>query len=468
MPDLAHRPVAVDLFCGAGGMSLGFEQAGFDVVAAVDSDRTHAAVHRFNFPRCKVVEADAADVTPAQLKKAVEVGRRQHGLPAGTHVDVVFGGPPCQGFSVGGLLNPNDPRNRLVEQFVRLVIALKPRAFVLENVPAMASRALPGETSPVPDWLAERMDGAGFHLGVPAALNASRFGVPQDRRRLLIVGTLKSNELPAAPVARVAPHPKRPGRRPVPGEHGHDDTDPRLPVGPTVADALSGLADLDDFAVLFEQECAVIPADDRQTLRERASTYARVLAHGTMDADDRSWPRRRSPSMLTASLRTVHSDVVVERFAATLRGDREPISRFIRLHDEGIAPTIRAGSTPDRGSFSAPRPIHPTLPRVISVREAARLQGFPDWFRFSAAKWHGFRQVGNSVCPPVARAVAETIVEALELPRTTPTERIALGEVSLLRIASGGGRSAAKAALTQLQIRAKPDPGDVSRQARAA
>lgn len=447
---MARRPIAVDLFCGAGGMSLGFEQAGFDVVAAVDSDRTHAAVHRFNFPRCEVVEADAADVTPQRLAAAVEAGRRKHGHAAGTHVDVVFGGPPCQGFSVGGLLNPNDPRNRLVEQFVRLVIAAKPRAFVLENVPAMASRALPGETSPVPDWLAHRMERAGYELGAPMILNASRFGVPQDRRRLLIVGTLKADTPPSAPAPRVAPHPKHPDRRPAAGETGHADTDPLLPAGPTVADALSGLPDLDDFAALLQHECVVIPPPQRRELRERASAYARLLRHGTMDDDDLSWPRRRSPSMLTASMRTVHSDVVVERFAATSPGDREPISRFVRLHEQGIAATIRAGSTPDRGSFSAPRPIHPALPRVISVREAARLQGFPDWFRFSAAKWHGFRQVGNSVCPPVARAVADAIVEALELPRVAPAGRLALGHLRLLRVASGGGRSAAKAELTRL------------------
>lgn len=453
LPEMRQRPVAVDLFCGAGGMSLGFEQAGFDVVAAVEHDRTHAAVHRFNFPRCEVIEADAADITPERMVAAVRAGRARHGQEDGGQVDVVFGGPPCQGFSVGGLLDPNDPRNRLIEQYVRLVVALQPRAFVLENVPAMASRALPGETDSVPDWLANRMEHAGYSLGAPMILNASRFGVPQDRRRLLIVGTRNPDTPPPGPVPRVAPRPKRPGQRPSSGEWGHADTDPRLPAGVTVADALSGLPDLDDFEELLLRESAVIPNADRRALREQASTYARILSWGRMDDDDCSWPRRRSPSRLTASLRTVHSDAVVERFRATLPGDREPISRFVRLHDQGIAPTLRAGSTPDRGSFSAPRPIHPMLPRVISVREAARLQGFPDWFRFSAAKWHGFRQVGNSVCPPVARAVADTIVQALDLPRVAAEERIELGEPELLHVASGGGRSAAKAELKRLQGR---------------
>lgn len=446
---VARRPIAVDLFAGAGGMSLGFEQAGFDVVAAVESDPAHAAVHRFNFPRCEVVGADAAEVTRERLMNAIDAGSRAHGHDAGASVDVVFGGPPCQGFSVGGLLNPNDPRNRLIEQFTRLVLALEPRAFVLENVPAMASRVLPGEHGSVPDWLARRMKRAGYAIGSPMTLNASRFGVPQDRRRLLIVGTLAPVPPPAAPASRVAPRPKHPARRPGKGELGHVDTDLRIPPGPTVGEALSGLPDLDDFPELLRDECVTLPAEARRRLVRGASDYERALVDGRMDDQDRSWPRRRSPSMLTASLRTVHAAGVVERFSATSPGDREPISRFARLHADGIAPTLRAGSTPDRGSFSAPRPIHPSLNRVISVREAARLQGFPDWFRFSAAKWHGFRQVGNSVCPPVARAVAETLLDPLGLDRVWPDERLVLGRPFLLRTPAGAGRSAAKARLAR-------------------
>lgn len=143
----------------------------------------------------------------------------------------------------------------------------------------------------------------------------------------------------------------------------------------------------------------------------------------------------------------MHSSEVTERFAATAQGDREPVSRFLRLHLHGLAPTLRAGSTPDRGSFSAPRPIHPVYDRVISVREAARLHGFPDWFRFTAAKWHGFRQVGNAVCPPVARAVATALSDALGCSKIRPSERMPLGDAKLLLVASGGGRAAAKAKL---------------------
>lgn len=449
----------MDLFAGAGGMSLGFEQAGFDVVAALEFDPAHAAVHAFNFPRCEVVQEDAADVTSERLQAAVAAGLRRHGRSdGGARVDVVFGGPPCQGFSVGGLLNPNDPRNRLVEQFVRLVLALKPKAFVLENVPAMASRVLPGELSPVPEWLSARMQRAGFEVGAPMVLNANRFGVPQDRRRVLIVGTARSVSSPSMPAALVAAQAKQPVGSPRVGEVGHFGTDAGLPAGPTVGDALAGLPDLDGFTALLRSDAAVMDARQRRRLRDDASAYARALVDGRADDNDLSWPRRRKPSVLTSSLRTVHDPSVVERFAATTPGEREPISRFVRLHADGISPTLRAGSTPDRGSFSAPRPIHPTLPRVISVREAARIHGFPDWFRFSAAKWHGFRQVGNSVCPPVARAVAEAVRDALGLPAVRATQRLELGAPSLLRVASGAGRAAAKAGFVHAAPRADRTP----------
>lgn len=426
-------------------MSLGFEQAGFDVVAALEADPAHAAVHRFNFPRCSVIEADAADVTGERLRRAVSEGLRRHRRDGDdSPVNVVFGGPPCQGFSVGGLLSPNDPRNRLVEQFVRLVIELRPGAFVLENVPAMASRALPGERVTVPEWLTHRMDRSGYEVAAPWTLNASRFGVPQDRRRLLIVGMRRPTALPSQPEPTVAPMPKHPGRPLRPGEAGHHQTGRSLPPGPTVGDALDGLPDVDLFEQLLHHDFVTLEGDHRERLMKTESVYGKALVRGAADKHDLSWPRQRTTSILTASLRTIHASNVAARFARTQPGGREAISRFVRLHPNGIAPTLRAGSTPDRGSFSAPRPIHPTFDRVISVREAARLQGFPDWFRFSAAKWHGFRQVGNSVCPPVARAVGEAVRSALELPGVKPTERLKLGKPTLLLVASGAGRIAGK------------------------
>jgi DNA (cytosine-5)-methyltransferase 1 len=448
------RPVAVDLFAGAGGMTLGFEQAGFDVVCAIELDPAHAAAHRFNFPLCEVLEADARSLTTDELKGAVASGLRKHGRNPETEIDVVFGGPPCQGFSVGGLKDPEDPRNRLVEEYARLVCALSPKAWVLENVPAMATRSLPGDDSPfVIDWLKKRMQRAGYKVVASGVLNANRFGVPQDRRRLIAVGTRDkvSVELPPAISAG---RPRTPGgRNPRPGELGHPDTLANLPGCPTVADALGDLPNLEQYNELWTSDIVALTKWDREAMQSGPSQYARRLTGDLEDADDLSWPRRRSPSRLSASMRTSHGVDVIRRFAATQPGERESVSRFLRLHPDGIAPTLRAGTAPDRGSYSAPRPIHYAYNRVISVREAARLHGFPDWFRPTAAKWHGFRQIGNAVPPPLARAVAIQVREAFDWDAEQPRQRrLKLGDTDLLRVASGGGRSAAKRLMEETEL----------------
>ena len=422
-------------------MALGFEQAGFDVVCAVERDPAHAAAHRFNFPQCDVLEQDAASVAGSRLRQAVRDGLRRHGRAEEEYrVDVVFGGPPCQGFSVGGQLDPHDPRNQLVKEFARLVVALKPSAFVLENVPAMATRVFPGEENSVPHWLARRFALAGYDVALPAVLNASHFGLPQDRRRLLVVGVRRGQALPSMPRATHAARPKVPTRTARRGEHGHSKTMPALPIGPSVRDAISDLPDLDEFDELLRCDAVMLSQAVRECMQCVASPYARLLSGLDVDESDLSWPRRRRPSRLTSSLRTVHGAEVLERFSAVQPGEQDPVSRLVRLHFDGISPTLRAGSAADRGSYSAPRPIHPKYDRVISVREAARLHGFPDWFRFSAAKWHGFRQVGNAVCPPLAKAVAESVRQALQLPAEKPQTRLGLGDPNLLLTSSAAGR----------------------------
>lgn len=443
------RPVAVDLFAGAGGLSLGFEQAGFDVVCAIEFDPAHAAAHRFNFPLCEVVKADACTLTPSQLRGAVASGLRKHGRDPGAPVDVVFGGPPCQGFSVGGLGDPEDPRNRLVEEYARLVAALGPSVWVLENVPAMAKRSLPGDDDSrfVIEWMTDRLGKDGYKVTSSGVLNANWFEVPQDRRRLIAIGT-RDDVAVELPSSITAGRPRVPGTTPRPGELGHLDTPVGLPACPTVAEALGDLPNLDLYEELRSTDLVALSVDDRELAKDSASNYARKL-RGELSGDDGdlSWPRSCSPSRLSASMRTGHGVDVVERFASTLAGEREPVSRFLRLHPDGVSPTLRAGTAPDRGSYSAPRPIHHEHNRVISVREAARLHGFPDWFRPTAAKWHGFRQVGNAVPPPLARAIAVQVRSAFswDCERPEPKEgRLKLGDPDLLRVANGGGRSAAK------------------------
>jgi Site-specific DNA methylase len=113
-------------------------------------------------------------------------------------------------------------------------------------------------------------------------------------------------------------------------------------------------------------------------------------------------------------------------------GKNRKISRFHKLHPQGLCNTLRAGTPSNRGAFTSPRPIHPYTPRCITVREAARLHSYPDWFRFQGTKWHGFRQVGNSVPPLLAKAVASEIIKLLGIIPSQPTEKEKLGDDALL------------------------------------
>lgn len=156
-----------------------------------------------------------------------------------------------------------------------------------------------------------------------------------------------------------------------------------------------------------------------------------------MDMTDFGYGREFDLNMLTSSLRTEHTELSKQRFMATEHGKTEPISRFRKLPPDGFCNTLRAGTDSARGAFTSPRPIHPFLPRVITVREAARLHSYPDWFRFHTTKWHGFRQIGNSVPPLLGRAVASEIIKALGLKPRKPTALLQSGDVDLLSIDMG-------------------------------
>ena len=207
---------------------------------------------------------------------------------------------------------------------------------------------------------------------------------------------------------------------------------PGAMTGPTVWEAIGDLPDLDRFAVLTATDEVRLPPRTLGAMERKASDYASAMRG--RDRQDLSHPRLWDKSLLTGSARTAHTITSVQRFASTSPGDTEPVSRFYRLHPAGLCNTLRAGTGSERGAFTSPRPIHPKLPRVISVREAARLHSIPDWFRLHATKWHGFRQIGNAVAPRMGRAVAETVVDALKVAPPLPRKRVALGDIQLLNM----------------------------------
>lgn len=391
-----ERPVAIDLFAGAGGLSLGFEQAGFDVVAAVEHDPIHAAIHELNFPNCAVLCRDVARLTGEEVRAAAKLGRRT--------IDVVIGGPPCQGFSLIGHRVLEDPRNSLVFHFLRLVTELKPRLFLMENVPGMATG---GHTELLHELIA-RFSQEGYRVRIPwRILNAAAYGVPQDRRRLFLLGSRGDTKLPAYP-------------EPTAAIRGAVRVFDDLPPGPSVMDAIGDLPEIEDFPFLTDSDA--LPC----TLRG-GSRYARLLRGDLRDPGDYSHPRQVDRGILTGCRRAEHTRLSRTRFAATAGGDTEPVSRFFKLPPNGLCNTLRAGTASDRGAFTSPRPIHPISARCISVREAARLHSFPDWFRFHRTIWHGFRQIGNAVPPLLARAVGLEMMAALGEQPKQPGELLALG-----------------------------------------
>lgn len=390
---ISRRPVGVDLFAGAGGMSLGFEQAGFDIAAAVEIDPIHCATHEFNFPRTATICASVVDVSGNDIRQQADLGDAD--------IDVVFGGAPCQGFSLIGKRALDDPRNQLVFHFVRLIDELRPKYFVFENVKGLTL----GKHADFLHELISALEERGYDCLLPyRVLNAADYGVPQDRRRLFLIGARRGLELP---------------RYPETSE-----------TAATVADAITDLPNADAFIELYASDAV-------RTLWETHAPYARRLRGLDRDPSDFAYRREFDIDLLTSSLRTEHTELSKSRFLATEPGKTEPISRFRKLPADGLCNTLRAGTDSARGAFTSPRPIHPTLPRVITVREAARLHSYPDWFRLHSTKWHGFRQVGNSVPPLLARAVASEIVRALGIAPSCPCEVIERGSEDLLYLDMG-------------------------------
>jgi DNA (cytosine-5)-methyltransferase 1 len=396
------RPTGIDLFAGAGGLSLGFEQAGFDVCAAVEIDPVHCAAHAFNFPNCAVISRSVVGLSGEQIRKAAGIGGRP--------VDCVFGGPPCQGFSLIGHRAIEDPRNSLVLEFVRVVAELEARTFVFENVKGLTI----GRHKQFLRELVAAFNDAGYDVRMPwHVLDAAHYGVPQHRERLILLGARRGTSLPDYPVPRTNPAD---ARKRIPGLH----------VGPTCHDAIGDLPDADRFAALIESDSV------RTTAFGSAAAYAKELRCLSEGAWHYGYLRQWNPEMLTSSARTTHTDISRRRFAETLQGHVEPISRFFKLAPNGLSNTLRAGTDGARGAFTSPRPIHYERSRCITVREMARLHGFPDWFRLHATKWHGARQIGNSVPPPLARAIAGQVMKALEVTAVRPEELQSLGSQALL------------------------------------
>lgn len=340
----------IDLFAGGGGFSLGAHWAGFDVAAAVDIDPILTSSFKHNFPGTPLFNLDISSLKGAELHKL-----------AGGQVDGVIGGPPCQGFSTIGRRLPGDPRRSLVLDFFRLVSEVEPRFFLMENVRGLGHD---GNRQLLADGL--KLVSSRFDILGPEVLDAADFGAATRRSRLFVAGMRKDA---ANPLTRGEIIARR--RRPQ-----------------TVRAAIWDL--------LSATEVGENEGFD-------------VWRHGSGRATAYAQRMRSANRLFTGHRSTQHSKKVLTRFESVPEGGIDPVGRHPRLGWDGQCPTLRAGTGSDKGSYQSVRPIHPNLPRVITVREAARLQGFPDDFRFHPTTWHSFRMIGNSVSPIIAEAVLAAI-----------------------------------------------------------
>lgn len=372
---IKERGTLVDLFSGCGGFSLGAELAGFRSLAAVDIDPVLQSAYRRNFLRARVIQASVEDIQTSDWNHLIGKVRP----------DGVIGGPPCQGFSWMGKRRKNDPRNTLLNHFYRHVRILRPKFFIMENVEGILD---PDNFEILQSGLANVP--SRYKILDPVIVTASHYGAATSRRRVLIVG-YDPNEV--------------------------DDISPELieiraqKKLVTVRDAISDLpGPVSESKTRGEFGWRKYPRRSLDQLSEYAVKLRRQPPVGL------GWNEAvelHQNGLVSGLVETRHTKEVAQRYTVVEGGKIDPITKAYRLKWNGQCPTIRAGTGADKGAFQAVRPLHPGKGRVITVREAARLQGFPDWFVFHQTKWHSFRMIGNSVSPFVSRGILKKIARKI-------------------------------------------------------
>lgn len=396
----ADSMIMLDLFCGAGGLSLGFEQAGFTVGAGFDYDRSACETFRANI-LAEAHEGDLREVEPEAFCESIGVER----------VDVIVGGPPCQGFSQAGLARIRqlgdqiaeriERRNALYRQFVKFVARLKPLIFVMENVPHLGNHR-DGETA---RQIQEDFREAGYRVSDAILLDAPDFGVPQMRRRLFFVG--------------VQDHLGWVFRTPRP-THGPELGIPHRTLADAISDLPSRQAPSWDEVIPYTrrqrpdlEELLGRPIDHEYAtlMRSQLGPGEEGLLYDHVVRDVRDDDREIFALMKPGGLyRDVPEHLRRYHIKSGSNGDLHFEDRYYRLQWDRPCVSILAHMAKDGYRY-----IYPDNDqiRTLSIREAARIQSFPDHFQFAGYRSHRIQQIGNAVPPLLAQALAQRVADVV-------------------------------------------------------
>jgi len=341
------KPSVVSLFSGCGGMDIGFIQAGFQVLWANDLNKDACKTYSENIGMHVV----CSDISQIDLETIPEC-------------DVVIGGPPCQGFSVAGKMDPSDPRSQLIWSFFEVVVAKRPRFFVMENVKSLGTLA---KFAAILETLLNSFRQAGYQVRFEI-MNSAAYGVPQARHRFILIGSLDEG----TPI--VFPKP----------------SDQRISVRAAIGDLPPAGTGINQGICKAKITIAKRPV-------RRRSPFAGMLFNGSGRPLDLELPACTLP--------------------ATMGGNRTPIIEQNLLEDPSAQSWIRAYHATIRANeeFDTHQIHTPPYLRRLTVRECARLQGFPDEFSFCGSQSQQFSQIGNAVPPPLAYEIAKALIPALTL-----------------------------------------------------
>ena len=341
----------IDLFCGCGGLSHGFEKAGFNILLGVDNDSKALETFELNHKESQTICGDITDISYLKDIKPI-IGDKK--------IDVIIGGPPCQGMSLSGPRKFDDPRNKLYLSYIRLVDEIRPKAFVIENVPGLVG-LFKGQ---IKNNIIKKFEDMGYNIKY-RILCASNYGVPQNRRRVVFVGMKKGEFVYPEPLNKIV----------------------------TCEMALSDLPTLENSIGTEREEYLTVPQNEYQKLMRSNSdaVYNHIAANHSEKV-------KKIISLVPDGGN--YKDLPEEYI-----NSRNFHVAWTRFPSQKPAPTIDTGH---RHHF------HYKFNRVPTVRECARLQSFPDDFIFLGNKTQQFRQVGNAVPPLLAQCLAESLKEQIK------------------------------------------------------